>query len=302
MKKNRYDASVIIPSLKPGDILLQNIELIIKIVKKNNLKIELLIVDDSKSAIFRETFKKKYSQYEYLRYIFTNHVGSAEARNRGIKNAKGKILIFYDDDILVNQGSIARHLNFHSSGNRLNNCLLGQVIMPPEIISNSNLSRWINDNSIYFAFNRFGESETKFQFFYTCNLSIGKSFLYKNGFFDPEFKDAVYDDIELAYRLEKAGLKIVYDEKNIVIHQKEYYLDSIKRRFLLMGVYAKKLVHKHPELHNFLIYTQPSLKEFLLIRLYPIIFLLNLSKSSIFRNLFYKALITRSFFEGINNA
>lgn len=64
---------------------------------------EIVIVDDGskeKAEVAVSEIKKKYPNHT-IRYFYQNHRGSAAAKNTGIKNAKGEIIFFTDDDCEV---------------------------------------------------------------------------------------------------------------------------------------------------------------------------------------------------------
>lgn len=50
--------------------------------------------------------------------IYTPHRGTATARNSGIAQAQGQILIFIDSDIVVELIFVQNHYNFHASNSK----------------------------------------------------------------------------------------------------------------------------------------------------------------------------------------
>lgn len=51
--------------------------------------------------------------------IYQQNKGRACARNEGIKNAKNEIIIFTDDDLILSNGYIQRHIECHEDGEKV---------------------------------------------------------------------------------------------------------------------------------------------------------------------------------------
>ncbi len=66
-------------------------------------KYEVLVIDDGSIDNTREAvaeFMKQYSDYD-IKYFYQKNAGPAKARNLGIKESKGEIIFFTDDDCTV---------------------------------------------------------------------------------------------------------------------------------------------------------------------------------------------------------
>src|SRR5206468_7161873 len=70
--------------------------------------------------------------------------------------------------------------------------------------------------------------------------------------FDTTFPAAAWEDIELAYRLDKLGLKIRYNAKAVTRHYHPMSVDSFARRQYTVGKSGAIFYRKHPELGHFL--------------------------------------------------
>src|SRR5579884_2906545 len=63
---------------------------------------ELIVVDNAPATqATAELVNKFAANCSYLRYVREDHPGSSWARNRGILEAKGEIIAFADDDVVV---------------------------------------------------------------------------------------------------------------------------------------------------------------------------------------------------------
>jgi glycosyltransferase involved in cell wall biosynthesis len=63
---------------------------------------EVLVVDNNSSDRTREVAEKFCRQYpDYFRYVFESQSGKSYALNAGIREARGNVLAFTDDDVVV---------------------------------------------------------------------------------------------------------------------------------------------------------------------------------------------------------
>lgn len=75
---------------------------------------ELILIDDGSNDCTREIIEKWTNKYESVRLLCQNHTGQGSARNYGVKESKGKWLMFLDaDDEMVEDalGHVARCLD-----------------------------------------------------------------------------------------------------------------------------------------------------------------------------------------------
>lgn len=97
--------SVIIPTYKREEVLCQTIESVIDGINKSNFatESELIIVDQTKehstrTTLFLNNLKGK------IKYIYEEKPNLPNARNIGIRNSTGEIVVFLDDDIILHDG------------------------------------------------------------------------------------------------------------------------------------------------------------------------------------------------------
>lgn len=183
---------------------------------------EVIVVSDGSSDGTIEFLNQLHSPYQLVPIQQANQ-GPAAARNRGIAQAKGEIILFIDDDVIPEPQLVAEHARlFAEQGDGI--VVLGPMLTPPDAV----LSPWVawEQDMLakqYEAMNAGQWTPTGRQF-YTGNSSIFRYHLLEKGGFDPEFKRA--EDVELAYRLEKLGLRFCFNPQAAGYHYAQRSFDS----------------------------------------------------------------------------
>lgn len=75
---------------------------------------EVIVVDDGSGDGTQSLLAGLASQWPQLRYAVQENSGVATARNHGARLARGRLVIFVDDDIIVPADMIERHLAAHA--------------------------------------------------------------------------------------------------------------------------------------------------------------------------------------------
>jgi GT2 family glycosyltransferase len=149
--------------------------------------------------------------------------GPAAARNRGVEHATGELVVFIDDDVVPAPGLIRAHLDAHERfGDRL--VVIGPMADPPDHA----MSPWVRWEQVMLAKQyhdmQAGHYAATARQFYTGNASVRRAHLVAAGGFDPRFRRA--EDVELAYRLERLGLRFHFEPAAIGYHYAERSFDS----------------------------------------------------------------------------
>jgi GT2 family glycosyltransferase len=139
----------------------------------------------------------------------------AVARNNGVAQAKGEIVLFIDDDVVPTPTLIVEHLKVHEMHGK-NAIALGPMLTPPDF----KMKPWVNWEQTmlmkqYDDMNA-GKWQPSARQFYTGNTSLRKQHVIEAGGFDPRFRRA--EDVELAYRLADTGLQFYFNMNAIGYH------------------------------------------------------------------------------------
>ena len=208
---------------------------------------EIIVIDDgstdgTENAVNEITRKSPVK----LRYFKQENKGPAVARNVGIRNANGEIVLFIGDDIIAAPDLLEEHFLWHERYSDNNVAVLGYVTWSPEI-KITPFMKWLENGGPQFSFWRIEdkvEVDTQ-RYFYTSNISLKRKFLLeKNGFFDEEFLYAAYEDNELGCRLKKKGLILKYNKNAIGYHHHFTSLNDACRRMIRVGESSQILAKK----------------------------------------------------------
>lgn len=204
---------------------------------------EVLVIDQSDDAlIHKEYFNQKYQN---LIFIIEKKKNLPNARNTGIKNSKGEIILFLDDDVIVHENCIKSHLKIH--GNSSLYLIAGRTIQSGDI-------KWANINNIAKIDLSNGDTAANFDqanaytdipFAVGCHFSIKRDLIKKIGYFDRNYiGNALYEDLDFSFRTRKKGFTISYIPNAVIEHrteknggcrdikEKRYYLDMLHNRTL----------------------------------------------------------------------
>jgi glycosyltransferase involved in cell wall biosynthesis len=187
-----------------------------------------------------------------LRAFDQENAGPARARNRGVEEARGSIVLFLGDDTVPEPPLLSVHARAHAERPGAAVAVLGYTTWPAGRRVSPFLHH-INELGLQFGYGLIRDPESvPFNFFYTSNVSLPRGLLLEAGLFDTTFPHAAWEDIEVAYRLTKQGMKILYRPEAVARHLHDITLASFRRRQEKSGEAAAIFFEKHPELGDFL--------------------------------------------------
>lgn len=222
--------SIIIPTYNRKAVLLKALEGYNHQTAQAEI-LEVLVVDDG-STDGTGTAVADFSRTSPLtiRYHPKQNGGQAAARNSGIRAAGGRILLFTDDDIIPRPTLVAEHTAWHRKYPANNFAILGKVVWSPELHPTP-FMEWLGLGGALFGYGLLSPGrEAGFSYLYTCNLSVKREFLMKNGLFDETFRGYGYEDLELGSRLARKDFRIIYNDAAIGEHYKRMTYADARRR------------------------------------------------------------------------
>ena len=115
-----------------------------------------------------------------------------------------RVMVFLDDDMKAVPELLTAHLRRHAEGQRL--VVLGNVRRAPEVQPTA-LVRYLDSRGVH---KLKPEQPVTFRYFATGNASVEQDLLMVAGLFDERFREFGGEDLELGYRLNRAGARFVY--------------------------------------------------------------------------------------------
>lgn len=210
---------------------------------------EIIAVDDgSTDATWDILSSYRPSRFALRVERLSRSRGPAAARNRGIALAQSPLLLFVGDDILPAPRFVQGHWEAHQAHPEQEVAILGRVAWSPQIPVSALMKHidGIGAQQFSYFFMRNGQ-EYDFRHFYTANISVKRAFLQQfDLWFDTTFPYAAFEDVELAFRLARRGLRILYLAHLVGYHYHYHTIWSFANRQYKSGQAAWFLVKKHP--------------------------------------------------------
>ena len=238
--------SVVIPTHNRLSMLQRVLEALEN--QKNAPEFEVIVINDGST----DDTDRVLARREGITFRSQPNSGPGRARNLGVSLASGRFVVFIGDDTVPEPHFLAQHARTHAdSGHDPLVACLGYTGWPSDEPVTAFMD-YINDYGLQFGYRLIEDGGiVPFNFFYTSNISIDRQLLAEHPF-DTTFPSAAWEDIELAYRLERRGLKIHYNAKAVTRHYHRMNIDTFARRQYTVGKSGAIFYRKHPELGHFL--------------------------------------------------
>ncbi len=211
---------------------------------------EVIVIDDGSSDGTAEAIAARKSPFA-LSYFRQDQAGPGPARNLGIAQAAGELVLIIGDDIVADERLLEEHLLAHGAGAEAGLAVLGRIDWPETMPRNAVMEYVCGDAALQFAYTLIPTLPAlDHRFFYTSNISLKRKFLVEAAEvgigFDPDFRRAAFEDSELAFRLMPRGLRIQYASGARAFHDHPMDLESFARREFAAGEMAVVFYRKHP--------------------------------------------------------
>jgi GT2 family glycosyltransferase len=220
-------ASIILCTYNRAKLLEVALESLLQLAVLRELEWEVLVVDNNSSDSTKDVTKSfSDKDPQRFRYIFEGRQGKSFALNRGVKEAKGEIVVFTDDDVTVDSHWLSRLLDtietFSCAG-------VGGRIVP---VWNIPKPDWLEMDGPYRLMNAVVSFDLGEQPCPIETAALGANFAFKKEMFQKygEFRadlgptvgsEIRGEDSEFCRRLIKAGERLIYAPGAIVYHPVE---------------------------------------------------------------------------------
>lgn len=228
--------SVIIPTynrINDLKLCLHKISKSLSNFKSDSAEIIVSIDGEINAGVFSE-----FQSYDWVVWLIGPSKGPAANRNNGAKYAKGKWLIFIDDDVIPDEWLLNAYYNSIISGG--SGCA--------EVYEGRTIA-----NGPKTAFNQESPVNDKGGFLWSCNFCISKSLFDLLGGFDENFPYPAMEDVDLHYRIKKSGNNIIFVNEALVVHPWRMQLSLYtitKKRYESICYFLEKFPEKRNELNK----------------------------------------------------
>jgi GT2 family glycosyltransferase len=217
--------SVVIPNYEGGDLLSKNLPKVLEELENyKEGKVEVIVVDDCSTDNSVEVVKKHPS----IKLIQNNkNSGFSITVNKGVSEAKGDVLLLLNTDVYPEKGFLLPLLqHFKDPQVFAVGCLDKSVEKDGVFLHGRGTGQWKRG----FLFHQKGEIDKKD----TLWVSGGSGAYRKSTWDTLEGLNELYspfywEDIDLSYRAQKAGFKVLFEPKSVVNHEHEK--GAIKKKF-----------------------------------------------------------------------
>jgi len=185
----------------------------------SDLSYEVIVVDDCSS----DETPGSIQRLEGISYLRNErNLGFVGSCNRGAASARGEFLVFLNNDTVVTPGWLSALAE--TFGNIPGTGLVGAKLVYPDGrlqeaggVIWRDASAWNyghSDNPDHPSYNFVRETDY-------CSgacIMVPRALFHEMGGFDPHYSPAYYEDVDLAFKVRRAGHKVVYQPSARVIH------------------------------------------------------------------------------------
>jgi glycosyltransferase involved in cell wall biosynthesis len=242
--------SVLVPTYKRPDLLGRCLASLAE-QDVDATSFEVVAVDDGSGDATPRVLEEHAARMRNLRgFSLPANAGPAAARNRAINEAAGDLVLFVDDDIVAPPSLVATHLRLHDTARGDRHLgVLGRVDWHPDL-EVTPFMHWLDTSGLQFGFDTWlqeGPVVPPAAAFYTCNLSMHRDLLAEVGAFDERFPYPAYEDMELAWRLERHGFRLEYRPEAQAFHARAIDLATFRARMAKVAESAALLRRVQPD-------------------------------------------------------
>jgi GT2 family glycosyltransferase len=209
-------ATVVVASYNRGEYLVKTLE---GLLATDDAAFEIVVVDQT-----REYSPKVRARLDAIcrrprcRYLFLPVPNLPLARNLGLRAARGEIVIFCDDDVMVRPDYVAQHVECYRDPEV--GAVAGRIVsaMDQHLFHPSGMVGRVKPDGAFIAnFDR--ELGVDVDFGMGCNMSFRRAVLLSIGGFDERYEGNFYREEGDAFaRVKRLGYRVLFEPATVVRH------------------------------------------------------------------------------------
>jgi len=225
--------SIIVPTYNAAFTIKKCLD---SVFKQSFSDFEVIVVNDCSTDNTEEII----NQYNIKQIVLEKNSGPAAARNVGIKQAQGDIIIFIDADVTFRDNdSLFKLAKIFKEKKNIDGVIMIKDKVPLNI--KEGLTPFYIAYYKYYLWNQPGEYQSSF----TTERSAVKKYVFdKVGYFDDKYKKADVEDFEFGYRMNELGYKFYIARHIKVLHHFETFKQlthkTLKRSWQWIRLFLKR--------------------------------------------------------------
>jgi GT2 family glycosyltransferase len=203
-------------------------------------RFEVLVCDSNSNDGTAEFLARTAAAHPNLRHLPGAYTGRAMARNAGIGAASGDVVLFNDADIIASPDLARRHLERHAARDRI-----AVVGLEVQVRNYDEYALKRDHPEVRGSLHAASRKRLSWLYFLTGNASVRRADLLRVGCFDESFTGYGHEDLELGYRLERAGVEIVYEPRAVNYHMQDVSPEDQREKMRMAGHSTVRFYRKH---------------------------------------------------------
>lgn len=214
------------------------------------LNLEVFVIDNASIDGTSEYVKENFPSFRIIRQ--ENKTGFSSNNNLVLKEGKGKYFLVLNPDTILPVNGLSKMISFHEKHDDAG-ISVAKLVNPDNslqytarrfprpsaiLLRYMGLDKLVPDNPVsrkYLISDWDRSTEREIDWALGAFLLANREFFLSIGGFDEKFDPLYYEDIDLCFRVRKAGKKIFFNPDVVVIHQ--YHRESAKGCFNKMTYY-----------------------------------------------------------------
>ena len=209
-------------------------------------RFEVVLIDDGSTDDTRAVVDA-FRPLLNIQAVHQSNAGLAAAKNRALDTAGAPIVVFVDDDDRMDPDCLQQHLLTHQAYPQPEVAVLGYTDMATDVAASPLMHYVTGRAGLLFSYASLNDGEQlDYRYFWGGRSSCKRALLQQHGQFNPVFRFGA-EDIELGYRLSKAGLRVIFNRAAVSQMLRRLDFDQFCRRSEMQGRSNRVFAELHPD-------------------------------------------------------
>lgn len=236
------DLSVLIPTFRRPDAINTCLSHLAK--HPPDARVEYIVGLDGDSSITPDPDIPE-SIKEHTRLLRPGRVGLLKLRQEMMEQARGKFVLWLNDDAYPEPELIHTHLVAHAASSHPR-VIAGRAIWS-RVQSPNLFDRVVQETDLVFFTQSTTRTECTYRNCFGLNMSFPRELAIRSGSVADVSEHYGYEDIELAWRMIRSGAACTYEPEALVTHDHRYTPQDVHRREYLLGRAAYAFAYANPD-------------------------------------------------------